>query len=295
MRRLHFTSVLMASALAVGISCRDAQAKRRAGASSPGGEYSVRLESPSGRALPTYYHRGTTYVEGHWGDRYSIRVSNHTGRRVEAVVTVDGRDVISGSEGDYRRSRGYVIAPWGSVLIEGFRTSWSGVAAFRFTDVGDSYAARMGSAAHVGVVGVAIFEERERVRSRRIPYADDRDLGTGYGGYSGTAKSAPAPSCEAEDSLASGAGGSTRRARQGIGTGYGENTRSPASETTFVRRSSRRPDARLALYYDDRDGLVARGVIRRHYYRRDPVPEPNPFPESPDPGFAPPPPAYWWE
>lgn len=282
----------MAAMAAVILASGTAEAQRGARNVSSGGEFSFKLVS-QGRTLPTYNHGGYTYVEGQRGQRYSIKVFNHTGERVEAVVTVDGRDVVSGSEGNYNSQRGYVIQPYGSVSIDGFRTSWSGVAAFRFTEVQDSYAARMGNSANVGVVGVAVFKEkRHRPKPPPIAYEKRRGLGTGYGGGGKSAApsaGASAPCCEdAYDEAES-------SARQGIGTGYGEEHYSPASETTFERRS-RRPNARLALYYDDHSGLIARGVIRepRPYY--PPPVEPQPFPYNNDPGFAPPPPPrYYWE
>ena len=92
-----------------------------------------------------------------------------TGERVEAVVTVDGRDVVSGELGNYKRQRGYVIEAYGSVVIEGFRQSLDQVAAFRFTDIGNSYSARRGSGQHVGVIGVAVFKEYQPRRARPQP------------------------------------------------------------------------------------------------------------------------------
>jgi hypothetical protein len=260
-----------------------------------GGDFSVQIDSDDG-TLPTYTHRGYTYVEGRRGLRYTIRVTNGTGERVEAVVTVDGRDVITGRQGNYRSQRGYVIDPYGSVDIDGFRTSWSGVAAFRFTETEDSYAARMGDDSDVGVIGVAIFREKERHPVPMPMYEDDEyyrrgGLGSGYG------KAAPSPPASGD---AAGGYAARERAEQGIGTGYGEDRYSPASETTFERRG-RRPDSKLSVYYDDHQGLIARGVIRPYYPPPPPPYEPNPFPHSPDPGFAPPPPPrpynpyYYWE
>ena len=40
----------------------------------------------------------------------------------EAVATVDGLDVISGRTGSFE-NRGYVLLPWSSVEIDGFRQS----------------------------------------------------------------------------------------------------------------------------------------------------------------------------
>lgn len=277
---------------------------------SPDGKYSFQLES-DGYSLPTYYHNGYTYVEGIRGNRYNIRVFNRSAARVEAVVTVDGRDAITGQPGDYKANRGYVIEPYGSVLIKGFRTSWSNVAGFYFTDIEDSYSARVGTPQNVGVIGVAIFEEKQRRVYRRDPIRGTpsprkRGLGTGYGEAS--------PSYESEDmahpsEISPKSSASERRSRRGgasampstvpapsqnMGTGYGGSEYSPASETEF-RRDSRNPEARLSIYYDDRESLISRGVIPRAVHRPVYRPGPNPFPANRDPGFTPPPPAYYWE
>ncbi len=135
----------------------------------------------------SFWHEGETFVLGHLGDRYTIRVSNHTSRRVEAVVSVDGRDVIDGKPGDFARKSGYLVPAWGQVGIDGWRLSQAQAAAFRFSSVADSYAARMGSARNVGVIGVAIFPERvyrppPRPIYPAVPYRYDDELRfDGYG------------------------------------------------------------------------------------------------------------------
>jgi hypothetical protein len=65
-----------------------------------------------------------------------------------------------------------VIEAYGSVVIEGFRQSLDQVAAFRFTDIGNSYSARRGSGQHVGVIGVAVFKEYQPRRPRSRADAD---------------------------------------------------------------------------------------------------------------------------
>src|SRR6185503_2691427 len=87
-----------------------------------------------------------------------------------AVVSVDGRDVIDGTTADYRNKRGYLISPWDSLTIDGWRISHESAAAFRFSSVADSYAARTGSAREVGVIGVAVFPERYYAPPRPRPY-----------------------------------------------------------------------------------------------------------------------------
>lgn len=121
--------------------------------------YQVEIISGDGDTLDTFYQRGRYYVHGAHGQRYTVRVTNPTSQRIEAVVSVDGLDVIDGETGDLRK-RGYVVPPGGTVLIEGWRTSLSDVASFRFSSVKGSYAGKKGKARNVGVIAVAIFAEQ---------------------------------------------------------------------------------------------------------------------------------------
>lgn len=121
--------------------------------------YDVTLLGEDGMPLQTFAHNGRYYVMGDASERYVIRVNNPTPNRVEAVVSVDGLDVIDGENGDLGK-RGYIVPPYGDLRIEGFRTSQSDVATFRFSSVGGSYAGKKGKARNVGVIAVALFEEQ---------------------------------------------------------------------------------------------------------------------------------------
>jgi hypothetical protein len=219
-----------------------------------------------GAPARTYEHGGETYVMGQLGARYTLRVANHSARRVEAVVSVDGRDAINGRPGDFRNNRGYMIPAWGSVDIDGWRISQSEAAAFRFSSVPNSYAARIGSGREVGVIGVAVFPERyvPPVIYPPHPYAAPRAEGQPYDreepapapSAADGARSAPsAPSASAESS-----GSMLRKSRPGLGTEYGESVSSPIYEVEFVRANAARPAALLGLRYNDHDGLLAMGI-----------------------------------
>ena len=121
--------------------------------------YDVQIVTESGEIAPTYAFKGRFYVQGNDNERYTIRITNPTGRRVEAVVSVDGLDVVDGESGDLRK-RGYIIPAYGETRIEGFRTSLADVATFRFSSVDNSYAGKKGKARNVGVIAVALFEEQ---------------------------------------------------------------------------------------------------------------------------------------
>ena len=124
-----------------------------------GGAVTIAIRDASGEALEAVRAGDRTFVIGQAGQRYSIVLTNHTSHRFEAVGTVDGLDVINGKPGTFD-NRGYVLLPFATLEIEGFRTSTAQVAAFRFAAVADSYAAQTGSARNVGVIGMAFFSER---------------------------------------------------------------------------------------------------------------------------------------
>lgn len=131
----------------------------RSGVEAAQGAVTVRLLDENGAPLPSANFGGHDYVAGADGERYVIQIENHTGNRFEAVATVDGLDVVDGKDGSLSK-RGYLIDPWATLQIDGFRRSQAAVAAFRFGAVKDSYAARKGNDRNVGVIGVAFFHER---------------------------------------------------------------------------------------------------------------------------------------
>jgi hypothetical protein len=121
----------------------------------------ITLESPSQGALPSGVLGNSVYFAGQEGEQYRVRVTNNTAERLELVVTVDGRDVVSGEIGDYAKQRGYIVEPFGSIVVDGFRQSFDRVAAFRFSGLDSSYTALRGTPQNAGVIGVAVFEEKE--------------------------------------------------------------------------------------------------------------------------------------
>ena len=124
-----------------------------------GGAVTVAVHDGSGESLEAVHVADRTYVIGREGERYTIVLTNHTDHRFETVATVDGLDVINGHTGTLA-NRGYVLMPYATLEIDGFRQSQDAVAAFRFSKVSESYAAQTGKARNVGVIGVAFFSER---------------------------------------------------------------------------------------------------------------------------------------
>ena len=260
----------------------------------------------NGSALPVYAKNGRNYIVGVPGHEYAVRIRNCTNGRVLVVTSVDGVNVISGDTASPSQS-GYVLDPWGSVEIAGWRKSLDRTAAFYFTDLGDSYAARTGRPQNVGVVGVAVFQEK-------MPPVVWRDLQKRFGAagsseapsYPGSPP-VPAPSTAREeaaaaDSMAQSAPASRQRAdvaanepdmkdsrdsiqkSQGkLGTGHGRSEDSRVTTVAF-ERATESPAETVAIQYDRRENLVAMGILPPPYYARRQ--QPDPFPGmrfAPDP------------
>jgi len=212
-----------------------------------------------GRRLPVYWHEGRAWIAGRPGNEYQVTLRSRQSQDVLAVVSVDGVNVITGQTADPTQS-GYVLSPRGGLDILGWRKNLSQTAAFYFTALPDSYAARTGRPDNVGVIGVALF--RRKVEPAPLPQP--------YGQV--------APSAAERRDSRNEAGSGARAMEDRLGTGHGRQEHSPAVHVTFERASSA-PAEVITLYYDSHANLLARGIIR------DPVrvaPQPRPFP-----GFVP--------
>ena len=244
-----------------------------------------------GEVLPTWRHRGTTWVAGRPGDRYALRLSNRTGGRVLVVLSVDGVNVVSGETASTGQT-GYVLGPWGSAEITGWRKGWSEAAAFYFTSLPDSYAARTGRPDNVGVLGAAVFRERvvqkpERPLDAQPPIASGRleggkrqDAERRAQGAAGEPAAKERSAAATQPAAAPPAPMADRDAfakSEKLGTGHGEREYSPTTQTTFERASSQ-PNEIVQVRYDSHANLVAAGVI----VRPQPQVAPQPFP-----GFVP--------
>jgi hypothetical protein len=235
------------------------------------------VDRSEGRVLPIYWHEGRRYVVGKPGNEYVIRVRNGGNGRILAVMSVDGVNVITGDTAAPAQS-GYVLSPDESADIAGWRKSMSHTAAFYFTALPDSYAARTGRPDNVGVIGVAVFRERQRV----VPLGELKP-----GDASRAQAQSPAPAARAEGGAASNdaAESAARVLKDRLGTGHGRSESSYASYTQFERASTT-PSETITIYYDSYQNLLAQGVpvaaapIAR--VRPDPFPDRGRF--VPDPG-----------
>ncbi len=229
--------------------------------------------------LPVYQQRGTAWVAGRPGSRYAVRLVNRSGARVMVVLSVDGVNAVTGETAALGQV-GYVLAPYQATEITGWRKSLTEAAAFYFTALPDSYAARTDRPDNVGVIGVAVFRERPREIDRERELLRRSDASPPASPAPGAAQSADraaeatlaaAPAAKAAGAL---------REEQRLGTGHGEREYAPTTHTSF-ERASERPAEIVRLRYDSVERLLASGVISRP---RRPAAQPEPFPNFvPDP------------
>ena len=203
-----------------------------------------------GRRLPVYWHEGRAYVVGKPGNEYQVSVRNRLREDVLTVVSVDGVNVISGETANPSQT-GYVLSPGQGYDILGWRKSLAETAAFYFTALADSYAARTGRADNVGAIGVAVF------RKKAPPVA--------------IAPAAPSMRREANADAA----GPRAQEEGRLGTGHGRRETSQVRQVAFERATST-PAEMVTLYYDSYSNLVARGVIRDSLPPVAPLPQPFP-------------------
>ncbi len=283
MQRAH--NQLLAAAMFMGCVLAATPSLAHKPLRDPGvGSYSLDVQSAEGHTLPVFRHRGRTYVLGQLGQRYEVLVRNNSNRRVEAVVSIDGLDAIDGKRGDLRK-RGYIVEPWQTLRIDGFRVSLRDVAAFRFSRVRSSYAARTGRPRNIGVIGVAIFPERTTCRGKCRPWwrrwvgnrgrHSNRDGSRDHAEHmrrKDTDAASGKPSAERAPKSAAKSKGYRhsrrhRRSRRGLGTEFGERRYSPVHEMTFRRANKRRPATTMTIRYNDRAGLQALGIKLNRWRR----------------------------
>ena len=220
------------------------------------------IDRTTGQTLETWRHRGRLYVAGTPGNRYAVSLRNRSEGRVLTVISVDGVNAISGETANASQS-GYVLAPGQAAEIAGWRKTMDEVAAFYFTRIGDSYAARTERPQNVGVIGVAVFNEYVPPAPPAPIGAQEKAEASADNAARSAAKAAAAPAAEAK-----------------LGTGHGERIAARVGTTEF-RRQSTQPNEVITIYYDSRANLIARGIIPG----APRFGHPNPFPGGfvPDP------------
>ncbi len=237
--------------------------------------------------VPSYWFRGESYVEGRQNQEFRVRLRNKSGERVMAVLSIDGVNAISGQTADVNQT-GYVLAPYQTLDVDGWRKSNVRTAAFYFTHINDSYAARTGRPDNVGVIGAAIFRE-VRYEYDDQEYDDQQydEYSQDERGYPNGKSGAPEPSTRATpqgkpgqsksgdaatpQSKSYGQQSGSSAPGAPLGTGHGREEYRPSVSVEFQREQQVYEVVKVR--YDSRANLIAQGVIPRSGYYRPNAPE----------------------
>lgn len=240
----------------------------------------VRVE---GSAAPLYFSPSGDdrhYVQAFAGRNYSLVVKNNSNERVAVLIAVDGLNVVSGERSRLSSNEQmYVLSPYETATIRGWRTSLDEVRKFVFVDEERSYAERTGQAnGDMGWIRVLSFREQRAWwtprRDVRIKgEAERRGEAQDYLG-GGAREAAPAPTAEAAPPARGQAGPTAKMAPQSSnesvpGTGWGERSTDRVGTTQFV--AERRATDQLIVRYEYASGLRALGIEVRpsRVYERD--------------------------
>ena len=129
----------------------------------------------NGRPVTEYHARGRTYVEALHGAEYELRLRNSSPDRVAVALSVDGLNTIDARHTSAWNASKWVIEPYQTITISGWQMSSERARRFYFTNERDSYGAKLGQTANLGVISAVFFRERRRVTPITPPYPITRD------------------------------------------------------------------------------------------------------------------------
>ncbi len=221
----------------------------------------------NGRPLAEYYARGRTYIEAQRGAEYELRIRNPSPDRVAVALSVDGLNTIDARHTSAWNSSKWVIEPYQTITIGGWQMSTERARRFYFTDERDSYGAKLGQTANLGVSSAVIFRERHRQISINPPRRiyEDREKSE--------RDEARAPSADSQS------GESAKKNRGAVAqasnddyaaTGIGRSVRNDVRWVNMELESQ--PAADLTIRYEYYSALVKLGILpQRPYYAPDPI------------------------
>lgn len=198
----------------------------------------------NGRPLTEYYARGRTYVEALNGAEYELRVRNDSPDRVAVALSVDGLNTIDARHTSAWNASKWVIEPYQSITISGWQMSSERARRFYFTNERDSYGAKLGQTANLGVISAVFFRERQRPVPITPPHPITRDKSESES--SARAQSAP----RSDDDYAA--------------TGIGRNVRHDVRWVDMDLES--RAAGEVTIRYEYYSALLKLGVVPRDRY-----------------------------
>ena len=230
----------------------------------------------NGKPAKEFAHEGKTYIEGREGTTFSLKLRNNSYTRKLFVPTIDGLSVIDGKEASYK-SNGYIVQGNSSITVDGWRRSDKEVAEFYFSSPEGSYRKRMKQGDNLGVIGVAVFDEKPQYNytstwptwtytistpgifnvmtdgsGNNIKYQTTLNE---EGGTSAMCCSTNAAMCCSTNAAMQNV---SQTPAQKLGTGWGETKHSEVTSVSFDVQSY--PETTFELFYNTREELEKLGI-----------------------------------
>jgi len=117
----------------------------------------------NGMSATEYAARGRNYIEAFENAEYELRIRNPSPSRVAVALAVDGLNTIDARHSSAWEARKWVIEPYGTIYVRGWQMSSENARRFYFTTERDSYGAKLGQTANLGVISAVFFRERRPI------------------------------------------------------------------------------------------------------------------------------------
>lgn len=249
----------------------------------------------NGHAIQEYFKDGKHYIEARKGNEFSLRIRNNGYQKIVAIPSVDGLSVMNGKSAG-KNSEGYIVDGYDSLMIDGWRVSDSEVRKFYFTNPEDSYSQRKDDGKNIGVIGVVVFREKEKIHyysptvfpdyHRHLCNGCSKHMYDGSGVFDFQTTTATLSNSSVMDMSSTPTSGENIKVMamnsvsQDVGAGWGGGKESNVITTSFDREGS--PDATFELYYNTREQLERLGVdFDRHPQYVSPQAFPGKYCEPP--------------
>src|ERR1700752_391601 len=113
-----------------------------------------------GRALTEHSESGRIFVDAQQAAEYELRLRNPMPDRVAVALSVDGLNTIDAEQTSAWNASKWLIEPYQTITISGWQMSSERARRFYFTTERDSYAAKLGRKANLGVITAVFFREK---------------------------------------------------------------------------------------------------------------------------------------
>ena len=220
----------------------------------------------NGRPQDEYHASGKSYVEAIEGAEYEVRLRNPLPYRVAVALSVDGLNTIDARRTSAWNASKWVIEPYGTISIGGWQMSSQRARRFYFTSERDSYGAKLGQTANLGVISAVFFRERRPIPIPVTPAPYPRPRYEEDGRDSNKSK-APSNSTGSETSTLRRGEVAPRPDDNYAATGIG---RSVQNDVRWVNMDlDSRPAGEVLIRYEYYPTLVRLGIVPRPYTRPD--------------------------